>query len=89
MQTDEEVQRICYQNVLDEADRVMSSHPIGGRCEDCANFRSVKFDAIVPRDLRDEFNSRYGICVESSDEPFPVERDEWHDWEDCWCENRC
>lgn len=85
MQSQEEVQSICYQNVLDEADRRMSEHPEGGVCEDCANFRECKLSAIMPEKLAEEIGEKYGICVES-DEAFPVEKREWHDWEECWCD---
>lgn len=83
MQTNDQVQSICYQNVLAEAERHMSDHPEGGMCRDCANCVQRCFDA-APRSIADELTTRYGICSESS--PYLVELDEWHDWDECWME---
>lgn len=73
----------AYQAILGRADRYMSEHPKGGTCRDCANCVTGCFDAAYIN-LANELTAHYGICNES--EPYLVELDEWHEWEDCWCE---
>ena len=79
MQTQEEVECLCYQNVLDEAEEHMN--PKGGVCRDCASCHRYVFDA-APNELADELNVNYGICT--YDEVKLVNLDEFHLWEDCW-----
>lgn len=74
---------MAYDAILAQADAHMSAHPKGGKCRDCANCVTGCFDAAY-KSLADELTAHYGICAES--EPYLVELDEWHEWEDCWCE---
>lgn len=74
----------AYDAILASADERMSAHPKGGKCRDCANCVTGCFDAAY-KSLADKLTAHYGICAES--EPYLVELDEWHEWEECWCES--
>ena len=84
MQSQEEVERICYDNVLAQAERHMEGAGVrtSGRCRECAHCAWGSDHLDVSKWIRDKLVDTVGIC-EADDGPYIVELDSEHG-DECW-----
>ena len=88
MQTQEEAERVAYQNVLSEAERhadELYGEPSGGKCWQCDNYHEIQASDELPNALARMLNF-CGACV-VDDCVTIVDRSEWHSADECWEED--
>ena len=87
MQTQEQAERVAYQNVLDEAERHMSAQePCGGKCWQCDNYHEIQVSDELPNALARMLDF-CGACVADDGCVTIVDRSEWHSVDECWEED--
>ena len=87
MQTQEEAERVAYQNVLAEAERHMAEgeEPSGGKCWECDNFHEIQASDELSPGLARQLDF-CGACVADGTLTI-VDRSEWHSADECWEED--
>lgn len=88
MQSQAEVESICYDNVLREAERHMEEEPPkSGRCRQCRHCVWGLGHVDVSPENQRMVEDKLGICTYEDGDPYIVELDSEHD-EGCWEEAR-
>lgn len=84
-QTQDEAERVAYQNVLDEAERHMAEGEAmsGGKCWQCDCFREIQSSECLPAGVRRQLDF-CGACVANDKSIEIVDRSEWHSAYECW-----
>lgn len=86
MQTQEEAERVAYQNVLAEAERHMNGESVtGGKCWQCDHFHEIQASDDLPPGLARQLGF-CGACVADGTLTI-VDRSEEHSADECWEED--